>query len=47
MKIFKITYEGEGEDLKKIETEVTDGVIKKGEIIHICRHEEGLPCTIV
>jgi len=43
MKIFKITYEGE----EKIEKEITDGVIEKTDKIHICRHEEGLPCTIV
>jgi hypothetical protein len=42
MKFLKQTTDGE----VKTETAISTKDIKIGDDIHICRHEEGLPCEI-
>ena len=42
MKYFKQTIENE----EKISTPILTKDIKIGDDIHICRHEEGLPCEV-
>ena len=47
MKFFKQTITGVGENEVKTESEILEKDIKAGEVIHVCRHEEGLPCSLL
>jgi hypothetical protein len=46
MKFLKQETTGIGEEAVKTETLILSKDIKVGDDIHICRHEEGLPCSI-
>jgi hypothetical protein len=47
MKFFKQTITGVGEEAVKTETEILEKDIKAEDTIHICRHEEGLQCSLL
>lgn len=47
MKFLKQTITGVGEEAVKTEAEIDEKDIKAGDTIHVCRHEEGLPCSLL